>query len=109
MRWKLYVVISVVSIIPCSSMRAETIGKSYRVTHVSQQQPTQSSRQVLSDIVSPALPATKIPESEPRRIRDLFPQAVRDKIGTSSKSNSLSFEPWVPGRGAVGVRLEVTW
>jgi hypothetical protein len=45
-------------------------------------------------------------------VRDL----VRDLVSTSrtqeSKNqglDSLALEPWMPGRGAVGVKVEVTW
>jgi hypothetical protein len=109
MRWKWAVVVIVVSSIPFSSVGAETFRNPYRLLQVSEPTSRQGTRQISSDLVPTTRPANKIPDNKTTRLRDLFPKDISDKLGTPTKSNNLSFEPWVPGRGAVGVRLEVTW
>jgi hypothetical protein len=109
MEWKCAVAVIVVSIIPFCSVRAETVGEPYRLLQISEHASRQGTRHISSDLVSAPRPTTKIPDNKTTRIRDLFPKDISDKLGTSNKPHNLSFEPWVPGRGAVGVRLEVTW
>ena len=109
MQWKWAVAVIVVSIIPFCSVPAETVGEPYHLLRISENASRQGTRHVSSNLVSAPRPATKIPDNKTTRLRDLFPKDISEKLGTSNKPNNLSFEPWVPGRGAVGVRLEVTW
>ena len=109
MQWKWTVAVVVVGIIPFCSVRAETVGESYRLLQISEHASRQGTRQISSDLVSAPRPVTTIPDNKTTRLQDLFPKDLSQKLSDSNKSNNLSFEPWVPGRGAVGVRLEVTW
>jgi hypothetical protein len=109
MWWKLVTVVSVVSLMPFEASCAEKLGGSYRLVQISEHNTRPGNRQISSDVLSPTRPAKKISENKTSRLRDLFPKDISEKLGTSTKSNNLSFEPWMPGRGAVGVRFEVTW
>jgi hypothetical protein len=102
-------VVSVVSLMPFPALCAEKIGEPYRLVQISEHNPRQGNRKLGSDLIAPTRPVNKIEDTKTTRLRDLFPKDISEKLGTSPKSNNLSFEPWVPGRGAVGVRLEVTW
>jgi len=109
MWWKWAIVVSVVSLLPLPAICAEKLGEPYRVIQTSELNPRPGTRQTSSDLVSPTRPTNKVAENKTTRLRDLFPKDISEKLGSSTKPNNLSFEPWVPGRGAVGVRLEVTW
>jgi len=48
-------------------------------------------------------------ESEPPKPRDLGLNLNTTDLAKQHDLNSLSLQPWTPGRGAVGVKVEVTW
>ena len=108
--WSIVVVLSTVSVVLSTpDAGAETLGSQYRVVHVREEAPSRRPAQRLSDDVSRTTPRKERPNNRASRIHDLFPKDAHEKPGTKSKEDSLTVEPWVPGRGALGVRVEVTW
>jgi hypothetical protein len=55
-----------------------------------------------------AVAKTGEPASLPSQVKDLLfkPSSPQNHETTL---DSLAVEPWLPGRGAVGVKVEVTW
>jgi hypothetical protein len=53
--------------------------------------------------VQPASPANRAPA-----LRDLF-FTPEESSRKTKPADSVAIEPWLPGRGSVGVKVEVTW
>lgn len=108
--WAVVVTVIGVSVsVPTSYVYAELRTRRYDMVQIHEKGPARRPAQTSSDIVPNTLPPRKTTDRQASRIRDLFPKDIYEKLGTKAKDDSLHFEPWMPGRGAVGVRVEVTW
>jgi hypothetical protein len=68
------------------------------------------------DATFPSRNFSQTEESKPRENKTERPLGIKDllfKPSSAKDSNkpleSLGVEPWMPGRGAIGVKVEVTW
>ncbi len=112
MRWLWWAVPSVVSVsffVPAVELQAEGTDISYKIVRVREEHPTRVAVASTSNLTTRDISKPTSSQNRPARIRDLLPKDLYEKLGSTAKPDPLHIEPWVPGRGAVGVRVELTW
>lgn len=113
MRWVWLAVVCVV----CSDVgglavqaRAEASNHSPDLIRIREERPTRVASQSSVHILSRGDTSPKSAQHKATaRQHDLLPRDILDKLGVADKPEPLHVEPWVPGKGAVGVRVELTW
>jgi beta-xylosidase len=64
----------------------------------------------LREQAKPRADDKKLPAVKPLpSLRDLGLNLDSSSVAKRNELESLSLQPWTPGRGAVGVKVEVTW
>lgn len=93
---------------PCSAAQQENSQSHPRITTDTRtKHPIQVSNLHLAEMVAPQNKQS-LPEST-TRITDAFSIKNRYEVHEGHTLQQVGVEPWVPGRGALGIKVEVTW